>query len=113
MGSTFVTLGTDAFGHPASGEKQAGFWMQDSILELWLRLLALHIKGPGQSGDIANAIRNRWLFASRRHFMRCIPHFFEEATSTGEGFTLVDHAVRSLSVALPCFEMQRRHSVIC
>jgi len=100
MGSTFVTLGRDASGNPASGETQVGFWMQDSILEIWLRLLALHIREPQEYGDIANVIRNQWLFASRHHFMGCVPHFLEEATSSTEGFSLVVDAVQSLSVAL-------------
>lgn len=100
MGSTFVTLGRDASGNPASSDEQVGFWVQDSILELWLRLLALHIKDPERNGDVANTIRNQWLLASRHHFIGCVPHFFEEATSTAEGFRLVDDAVRSLSAVL-------------
>jgi hypothetical protein len=74
--------------------------MQDSMLELWLRLLALHIKDPDQPGDLANVIRNKWLLASRVRFMGCVPHFLEEATATADGFALVDNAVRSLSSAL-------------
>jgi hypothetical protein len=101
MGSTFVTLGRNAAGSPTSDDSQhVGFWMRDSTLELWLRLLALHIKDPDQPGDLANAIRNKWLLASRIHFMGCVPHFLAEATATAEGFALVDNAVRSLSSAL-------------
>jgi hypothetical protein len=37
MGTSFVEIG------------EKGFWMQDSILELWLRLLALHIADPDEA----------------------------------------------------------------
>jgi hypothetical protein len=100
MGSTFVTLGRDESGRPAIGDRQMGYWMRDPVLELWLRLLALHIKDPDAEGDLSNTIRNHWLFASRQHFMGCVPHYLEEATSTAEGFDLVRDAVNSLSAAL-------------
>jgi hypothetical protein len=34
MGTSFVSIGDH------------GFWMTDSILEIWLRLLALHVEDP-------------------------------------------------------------------
>jgi hypothetical protein len=53
MGTTFVTLS-----HETSG-KEPGIWMRDGILELWLRLLALHLPDimPGSKpykGSITN-----------------------------------------------------------
>src|SRR5262249_50741042 len=45
MGTTFVTLS-----HESSG-KERGFWMRDEMLEVWLRLLALHLPEPTDSGE--------------------------------------------------------------
>ena len=47
MGTSFVSIS----GH--------GFWIQDSLLELWLRLLALHIEDPVESGGLATTIRDQ------------------------------------------------------
>lgn len=95
MGTTFVTL-TDS----SSGE-QPGFWMNDGMLELWLRLLALHLPEPTGSGEFAatREIRNQWLLASRGYFMGCIPHGMEEACATPEGRTVVRMAIESLLTA--------------
>jgi hypothetical protein len=88
MGTTFVGIG------------DRGFWMQDSILELWLRFLALHIEDPVESGSLATEIRDRWLLASRGYFMGCVPDGLEEAVSTPEGERLVRSAIHSLLNAL-------------
>ena len=42
--------------------------MRDRILEVWLRLLALHIADPEQ-GSIGQQIREGWLLASRGYFL--------------------------------------------
>ncbi len=88
MGSSFVGI---------SGR---GFWVQDSLLELWLRLLALHIDDPAESDVAAGIIRDQWLLASRGYFSGCVPHGLEEAVSTTEGAALVRAAVGSLLEAL-------------
>lgn len=88
MGTTFVGIG------------ESGFWMSDSVLELWLRLLALHIEDPVESGTVATRIRDNWLLASRGYFIGCIPDGLEEAISTSEGATLVRNAIDSLMKAL-------------
>ena len=81
-------------------EHQAGFWMSDAMLQLWLRLLALHIAEPTQEERLAAEIRDEWLLASRHGFVGCVPHGLEEATATPEGLELVKRAVASLSDAL-------------
>jgi hypothetical protein len=88
LGTSFVSIS----GH--------GFWIQDSLLELWLRLLALHIEDPVESGSWATTIRDQWLLASRGYFNGCVPDGLEEAVSTGEGAAVVRAAVDSLSKAL-------------
>ena len=94
MGTSFVTT-----------DDQHGFWMRDSILEVWLRLLALHIREPNENDsartrEAAKQIRDQFLLASKGYFVGCVPHGLEEAVSTPEGATLVRSAVDSLLQAL-------------
>jgi hypothetical protein len=88
VGTTFVGIG------------ERGFWMQDSVLELWLRFLALHIEDSVESGSLARKIRDQWLLASRGYFVGCVPEGLEEAVSTPEGEALVRAAIHSLLDAL-------------
>lgn len=96
MGTTFVTLTPDASG------KELGFWMNDGMLELWLRLLALHLPEPTNSGEYRATIeiRNQWLLASRGYFGGCVPHSMEDACATEEGRAVVRIAIDSLLGAL-------------
>lgn len=88
MGSTFVAIG------------QQGFWMRDGVLELWLRLLALHVEDPPAAPAVASQIRDGWLLASRGFFSGCVPDGLEEAVATPEGKAVVVRAIRSLMTAL-------------
>jgi hypothetical protein len=88
MGTTFVNIG------------DKGFWMRDHMLELWLRLLALHLEDPVVSGSAAITIRDKWLLASRGYFNGYVPHCLDEAISSVEGRLLVENAVHSLMKAL-------------
>jgi hypothetical protein len=96
MGTTFVTLSRETSG------KEPGFWMRDGMLELWLRLLALHLPEPTDSGEHRATlnIRNQWLLASRGYFLGCIPHGMEEACATPEGRSVVRMAIDSLLAEL-------------
>src|SRR5262245_25545785 len=88
MGTTFVSL------------EGRGFWMKDGILELWLRLLALHIEDTIEPGSAAGKIRDQWLLASRGYFNGCVPEGLQEAVSTPAGEKLVRLAIHSLLEAL-------------
>jgi hypothetical protein len=88
VGTTFVGIG------------DRGFWMRDSVLELWLRLLALHVEDSVEPGSLATKIRDQWLLASRGFFTGCVPEGLEEAVSTPEGAALVRAAIHSLLEAL-------------
>jgi hypothetical protein len=92
MGTTFVTLSRETSG------KELGFWMRDGMLELWLRMLALHLPEPTDSGEhrATLEIRNRWLLASRGYFVGCVPHGMEDACGTAEGRAVVRMAIDSL-----------------
>jgi hypothetical protein len=87
MGTSFVEI------------DEKGFWMQDSVLELWLRLLALHIDDPVE-GSIGREIRDRWLLASRGYFVGCIPIALDKAVEAEEGKKIVSSAIDSLMIAL-------------
>ncbi len=105
MGTSYVTFGrkADADGVSRGGDL-AGFWMTDGLLELWLRLLALHVEdalpGEPERGAIARAIRDDWLLASRGWFGGCVPHGLQEAVATEEGMDIVRRAICSLQAAL-------------
>ena len=96
MGTTFVTLTCEP-----SGEDQ-GFWMYDGMLELWLRLLALHLPESTNSGEYRATveIRNQWLLASRGYCGGWVPHGMEDACATQEGRTVIRIAIDSLLTAL-------------
>ena len=88
--------------------------MRDGMLEVWLRLLALHLPEPTNSGQhqATLAIRNQWLLASRGYFGGCVPHGMEEACATPEGRNVVRLAIDSLLSALQraLNAVRRRHS---
>jgi hypothetical protein len=96
MGTTFVTLAREISGN------EPGFWMRDGMLELWLRLLALHLPEPTNSGEHQATlnIRNQWLLASRGYFGGCVPHGMENACATQAGRDVVRIAIDSLLAAL-------------
>jgi hypothetical protein len=76
--------------------------MSDGMLEIWLRLLALHLPEPTDNGEYKATfkIRNQWLLASRGYFGGCVPHGMEEACATQEGRAVVRIAINSLLAAL-------------
>ena len=82
------------------GISDRGFWIRDSVLELWLRFLAMHIEDPVESGSMATRSRDQWLLASRGFFNGCVPEGLEEAVSIPEGEALARAAIHSLLGAL-------------
>jgi hypothetical protein len=74
--------------------------MRDGILELWLRLLALHVQDPATPETIVTKIRDQWLLASPGFFNGCIPDGLEDPVSTPEGHSVVHAAIHSLLEAL-------------
>ena len=84
MGSSFVEV------------NERGFWMRDWLLELWLRLLALHLKDPTKEHPLNREIRDRWLLASRGYFNGCVPVELNNAISTPLARELIIEAIDSL-----------------
>ncbi|MDO6962918.1 hypothetical protein [Rhizobium alvei] len=113
MGTTFVTLGRDRSGAPTSSDREeVGFWANDAMLELWLRLLALNIGEPSEAGDDRHKIRTQWLLASRVNFAGCVPHNLEDFTATSEGFDIVRKAARSLSKMIDRLDQPIQHQIL-
>jgi hypothetical protein len=86
--------------------------MSDSVLELWLRFLALHVEDPVESGSVATRIRDQWLLASRGSFQGCVPEGLAEAVATPEGDALVRAAIHSLLEALKSAPPQLSRGVL-
>jgi hypothetical protein len=53
MGTSFVAF------------EENGFWMEDSLLALWLRLAALHIRCGANDEDALTRLRNGWMLHSQ------------------------------------------------
>ena len=88
MGTSFVKIDDN------------GFWIRDSILELWLRFAALHLEDQVDDHSLVHTIRNEWLLASRGFFTGCVPLKLGENVATPEGRTAVVNAMHSLLDAL-------------
>ncbi len=88
MGSTYVEFNSQ------------GFWMRDSVLELWMRFVAMHFPEPTKGDTLISPIRDQWLLASRGYFQGCIPIDLDANLSTEEGRKLVVGAIESLLVCL-------------
>jgi len=94
MGTSFVSV-----------DGSHGFWMRDDILELWLRLLSLHVLEPGNTDPASThaatkRIRDGWLRASKGWFGGMVPHQLEEAVAEPEGRRIIKGAISSLVGAL-------------
>jgi hypothetical protein len=89
-----------------------GFWMRDSILELWLRLAALHLEDQVDDHSPVHTIRNQWLLASRGFFTGCVPLKLGANVATREGRTAVVDATHSLLNALRRGPARLDHDVL-
>jgi hypothetical protein len=77
-----------------------GFWMNDSILELFLRFAALHIEDSQKEHSLAHRIRDGWLLASRGFMSGASLLYLDADTATEEGRQVVLNAIESLLEAL-------------
>ena len=77
-----------------------GFWMNDSILELFLRFAALHIEDSQEQYSLAHRIRDDWLLASRGFISGSSMLSLDVDTATEEGRQVVLSAIASLLEAL-------------
>ena len=89
-----------------------GFWMQDSILELWLRLLALHLEDPLEENSKTQQIRDGWLLHSHGFFAGCVQVGLGAAVATAADRDLVVTAIRSLIGALEKGPEQLDHGTL-
>ena len=102
MGTSFVTLSSSRKVGPDGSAVRNGIWVNDSILQLLLRLLALHIPEPppGAALDDSRDVRDRWLLASGVSFPGCVPHDLEVIAMTRTGLSVARSALISLTSAL-------------
>ena len=102
MGTSFVTLSSSRKVGPDGAAIPNGIWVNDSILQFVLRLLALHIPepAPGAEGDDSRDVRDRWLLASGVSFPGCVPHDLEVIAMAGTGLSVARSALISLTSAL-------------
>jgi len=70
--------------------------MRDSILELWMRLVALHMEEPTKDDSVIRRIRDQWLLGSRGYFNGCIPIDLNEDVSSDAGRKLITNAINSV-----------------
>ncbi|WP_042249967.1 hypothetical protein [Paracoccus sp. PAMC 22219] len=99
MGTSYVTV---LAGHPGGADRRTGIWVNDSILQLLLRLLALHLPEPwpGSEGKDSRTIRDQWLLASAIPFTGCVRHDLETIGTAPAGLSLTRSALTSLISAL-------------
>jgi len=93
MGTSFVNIGDN------------GFWINDSLLELWLRLLSLHIEDPNDLDPIdekslKTEIRNDWLLQSRGYFTGSVSVDLDLYVKSFKGNKIIIDAIKSLMEAL-------------
>lgn len=67
--------------------------MRDSVLELWLRLLALQLNSPS---DAAIAYQRYWMTASCGAFNGCVPDHLNEIDDFADGREVVRRAIHDL-----------------
>lgn len=102
MGISIVTLAASRHVGPDGLAVRSGTWVNDSILQLLLRLMALHVPepAPGAERGDSRAIRDQWLLASALPFTGCVPHDPEAIAMTRDGLFVARSALTSLILAL-------------
>ena len=89
MGSSFVSF-----------DGEHGFWSADRWLELYLRLLLLHLEDSPDRRSPCHAIREQWHVASSGACGGWVPVFVDEVKLSLEGVRLMLNAIASLSRGL-------------
>lgn len=102
MGTSFISI---PFGDKHLSDSQrvrTGIWVNDSFLQLVLRLLVLHVPEPppGEEGAESRAIRDQWLLASGVTFTGCVPHELDTISTSANGLLIIRGALKSLSAAM-------------
>jgi len=95
-----ITLGAP----PAADAEEVGIWMRGEVLELWLRLLAVHVEDPAPQEAkrlcFAREVRHQWLLASREYSRSMVPPGIAELCVKPLGMEIVRNAIRPLGTAL-------------
>ena len=102
MGTSFISIPSGDKHLSDSHSVRTGIWVNDSILQLVLRLLVLHVPEPppGEVGVESKAIRDQWLLASGVAFTGCVPHELDTISTSANGLLIIRGALKSLSAAM-------------
>lgn len=102
MGTSFISIPSGDKHLSASQSVRTGIWVNNSILQLVLRLLVLHVPEPppGEVGVESKAIRDQWLLASGVAFTGCVPHELDTISTSANGLLIIRGALKSLSAAM-------------
>lgn len=102
MGTSFISIPSGDKRLSDSQSVRTGIWVNDSILQLVLRLLVLHVPEPppGEEGAESRAIRDQWLLASGVAFTGCVPHELDTISTSANGLLIIRGALKSLSAAM-------------
>jgi len=80
--------------------RDKGFWSCDGLLEVWLRLLSLHLKGDVYTPGWQHDLRDRWLCISGVGISGCIHAALDEFLTDEERIGIVleasDHCAKKL-----------------
>ncbi|MFD1986181.1 hypothetical protein ACFSOZ_27425 [Mesorhizobium newzealandense] len=88
MGTSFVAIG------------DKGFWMQDSVLSLWLRLLALNLESKPDRADPVMLLRDEWLWQSETEIVGTMDAHLDGAAGDAATKAAVVAAIERLLKAL-------------
>ncbi|MER9563774.1 hypothetical protein [Mesorhizobium sp. M0571] len=88
MGTSFVAIG------------DKGFWMRDSVLSLWLRLLALNLETKADRADPLMLLRDEWLWQSEAEIVGAMDAHLDEAAADSATKASVVAAIERLLEAL-------------
>ncbi|PQO42412.1 hypothetical protein [Blastopirellula marina] len=83
-----------------SFDGEHGFWSADRWLELYLRLLLLHLEDAPNQRSPCHAIREKWHVASSGACSGWVPVFVDDVKASLEGVRLMLNAIASLSRGL-------------
>jgi hypothetical protein len=81
-------------------DHEHGFWVENSLHDLWWMLLALHIDTRLEWYAIESRIQHQWMYASKYNVTGC--EYDELSTFLGEpgGFEVISAALERLSDAI-------------
>jgi hypothetical protein len=69
--------------------RDKGFWSRDGLLEVWLRIMCLHMEGEAHSPGWQHNLRDTWLLASAGYFNGCVSASLDEFVTDDERVSVI------------------------